>query len=191
MKRRDSVTIKEVAQRVSVAQATAARALGCFGRVDPVTRQRVLAAAEELGYHANALARSMVTRTTHTLGLVVADIENVFFARVARAVTDVARQRAYAVLLLNTDEDLTREREAVRVLSEKRVDGLIVVPSSSTEGHISCPCCGAKSPSSYWVAPSCPTPWIRSWSTTSARRAAPCATSQGWGIGGLPWSRRR
>ncbi len=134
MKRNEPVTIKDVARRAAVGQATAARALGAYGRVNAATRERVLAAAEELGYHTNALARSMVTRTTHTVGLVVADIENLFFARVARAVTDVARQRGYAVLLLNTDEDLDREREAVRVLAEQRVDGLIVVPASDSDG---------------------------------------------------------
>lgn len=134
MKRDESVTIKDVARRAGVAQATAARALGSYGRINAATRERVLAAAEELGYRTNALARSMVTRTTQTLGLVVADIENLFFARIARAVTDVARQRGYAVLLLNTDEDLDRERDAVRVLAEQRVAGLIVVPASSTDG---------------------------------------------------------
>lgn len=134
MKRNEPVTIKDVARRAAVGQATAARALGAYGRVNAATRERVLAAAEELGYHTNALARSMVTRTTHTVGLVVADIENLFFARVARGVTDIARQRGYAVLLLNTDEDLDREREAVRVLAEQRVDGLIVVPASESDG---------------------------------------------------------
>jgi LacI family transcriptional regulator len=73
-----------------------------------------------------------VTRTTHSLGLVVSDIQNRFFARLARAVADVARQRGYSLILANSDEDLGYEREAVRVLAEKRVDGLIVVPASNT-----------------------------------------------------------
>jgi LacI family transcriptional regulator, galactose operon repressor len=132
MKRRNSVTIKDVARLAGVAQVTAARTLGGYGLVSAKSRQRVLAAAEQLGYYADAVARSMVTRTTQTLGLVVSDIQNIFFAGLARAVADVARQRGYALVLANTDEDLDREREAVRVLAEKRVDGLIVVPASGT-----------------------------------------------------------
>jgi LacI family transcriptional regulator len=133
-KQNASITIRDVAQRAGVSQATAARALGSYGRINAQTRDRVLAAAEALDYHTNALARSMVTGTTHTLGVVLADIENLFFARVARAVADVARQHGYTLLLANSDEDLEREQEAVRVLAQKRVDGLIVVPASSMEG---------------------------------------------------------
>ncbi len=137
VRRHVSVTLKDVARHANVGQATAARALGSYGRINPATRDRVLAAADELGYRTNALARSMVTRSTRTLGLVVSDIENFFFARIARAVTDVARAQGYDVLLLNTDENVEREIEAVRVLFEKRVDGIIVVPCSSTEsGHL-------------------------------------------------------
>ena len=133
MKRHESVTLRDVARHANVGQATAARALGSYGRINPATRERVLASAAELGYRTNALARSMVTRRTRTLGLVVSDIENLFFSRIARAVTDVARAHGYDVLLLNTDENVEREMEAVRVLFEKRVDGMIVVPCSSTE----------------------------------------------------------
>jgi len=130
VKRPKSVTIKEVAQLAGVAQVTAARTLGGYGHVSAENRRRVLAAAEQLGYYADGVARSMVTRTTHTLGLVISDIQNHFFAKIARAVADVARQRGYALVLANTDEDFDREQEATRVLAEKRVDGLIVVPAS-------------------------------------------------------------
>jgi len=134
VKHTTSITIKDVARRAGVGQATAARALGPYGRVSARTRERVLTAADALGYHPNGLARSMVIGTTNTLGLVLADIENLFFARVARAIADVARRQGYTLLLANSDEDLALEQEAVRVLVEKRVDGLIVVPASSTDG---------------------------------------------------------
>jgi LacI family transcriptional regulator len=134
VKRGEVVSIREVARQAGVSQATAARALGGYGRTSAATSARVLAAAAQLGYRPNELARSMVTKTTHTIGLVLADIQNPFFARIARAVADVARQRGYALLLANTDNDLIQEREAVRVLAAKQVDGLIVVPSSHTDG---------------------------------------------------------
>jgi LacI family transcriptional regulator len=73
----------------------------------------------------------MITGTTHTIGLVLADIENPFFARAARGVADVAHRAGYEVLLVNSDEDSLIERAATRTLFEKRVDGLIVAPASS------------------------------------------------------------
>lgn len=137
MTERTSITIKDVAQKAGVGQATAARALGGYGRINPATRKRVLVAAEQLGYQANALARSMVTRSTQTLGLVVTDIENAFFAHIARAVADIAHQHHYSVILMNTDENLRLEREAVHVLAAKQVDGLIVVPAThSDDAHL-------------------------------------------------------
>lgn len=132
VKRGESVSIREVARQAGVSQATAARALGGYGRTSAATSARVLAAAAQLGYHTNELARSMVTKTTNTIGLVLADIQHPFFARIAHAVADVARQRGYALLLANSDSELTQERETVRVLAAKRVDGLIVVPASRT-----------------------------------------------------------
>jgi LacI family transcriptional regulator len=123
-----------VAKAAGVSTATAARALGGYGAVSPAVRDRVAEAAERLGYRRNSLARSMITGTTHTIGLVVADIENPFFARAARGVADVAHAAGYEVLLVNSDEDPATERAAVRTLFEKRVDGLIIAPASTDVG---------------------------------------------------------
>jgi LacI family transcriptional regulator len=123
-----------VAKAAGVSTATAARALGGYGAVSPAVRDRVAEAAEQLGYRRNSLARSMITGTTHTIGLVVADIENPFFARAARGVADVAHAAGYEVLLVNSDEDPATERAAVRTLFEKRVDGLIIAPASTDVG---------------------------------------------------------
>ncbi|SCL17416.1 LacI family DNA-binding transcriptional regulator [Micromonospora inyonensis] len=126
-------TIPDVAKAAGVSTATAARALGGYGHVSERFRERVLAAAEELGYRPNALARSMITGRTQSLGLVVADIENPFFAAVTRAVGDAARVHGYEVLLANSDEDVATERSSVRLFLDKRVDGIIVAPASSTD----------------------------------------------------------
>lgn len=75
----------------------------------------------------------MITGTTHTVGLVVADIENPFFARAARGVADAAHAAGYEVLLANSDEDPATERAAVMTLSEKRIDGLILAPASNDD----------------------------------------------------------
>lgn len=112
--------------------AHAARALGGYGRVRESTRQRVLAAAEELAYRPNPVARSMVTGRTHTIGVVLADIENPFFARVVRSITDAARRNGLEVVLANTDEEVEAEMAAVGLLVDKMIDGLIIAPASPT-----------------------------------------------------------
>lgn len=119
-------TISEVAQAAGVGRATAARTLGGYGSVGAETRARVEAAAERLGYQTNELARSMSTGETKTLGVVVADIGNPFFAGVVRGISDYCDNRGYNIIVLSTDENLSKERAAVELLLNKRVDGLIV-----------------------------------------------------------------
>lgn len=136
--RQGIATIPDVARSAGVSTATAARALGGYGSVSQATRDRVAAVATELGYRANSLARSMITGSTHTLGVVLADIENPFFYRALRGITDTARGHGYDVLLTNTDEDLEAERKALAVLAERRVDGLILCPAEpEDQAHLS------------------------------------------------------
>ncbi|TLM70703.1 LacI family DNA-binding transcriptional regulator [Pseudarthrobacter sp. NamB4] len=135
--RRRDVTVADVAKAAQVSKAQAARALGNYGAVSEDVRERVLAAAEELSYRPNELARSMNTGKSHTIGVVVGDIENPHFGLATRGITDIAKRAGYNVILVNTDEDRAAEVDAVRVLLDKRVDGLIVAPASSVNtGHL-------------------------------------------------------
>jgi LacI family transcriptional regulator len=126
-------TIADVARAAGVSRATAARVLGAYGYAGAEVRQRVLSAAKELAYQPNELARSMATGRSKTIGIVVADIENLYFARAIRSITDAARVKGFGIILANTDEDINLERDAVRMLLANRVDGLIVAPTSSIE----------------------------------------------------------
>ncbi|RWI48070.1 MAG: LacI family transcriptional regulator [Mesorhizobium sp.] len=126
-------TIDDVAQAAGVSRATAARVLGNYGYVGADTRKRVFDAAKKLSYQPNQLARSMATGRSKTIGVVIADIENLYFARAIRAITDTASAKGFAVILATTDEDIALERDAIRVLLSKRVDGLIVAPTSSID----------------------------------------------------------
>lgn len=126
----DHATLNDVAQAAGVSRATAARALGGYGSVSALARERVLAAAAQLRYRANTLARSMITGTTGTIGVIVADIELAFFAHAVRGIADAAAAEGFEVILANSDEDEVKERAALGVLLEKRVDGLIVAPAS-------------------------------------------------------------
>ncbi|MDQ1082234.1 MULTISPECIES: LacI family DNA-binding transcriptional regulator [Microbacterium] len=130
---RREVTVADVAGAAGVAKATAARALGDYGAVSDSVRDRVLAAADRLGYRPNALARTMSTGRSNTLGIVVGDIENPFFAQATRGASDVASAAGLDFILSNSDEDPVVEAQAIAVQLAKRVDGLLLAPASSVD----------------------------------------------------------
>jgi LacI family transcriptional regulator len=127
------VTIRDVARRANVSQATAARAMGGYGYVSDDRRRRVEQAAQELGYRPNSIARALVSGTTKTIGLVVGDIENPFFATLARGVADVVEAEGYTLLLANSDENAEREHHAVEAFRTRLVDGVIIAPVSGSD----------------------------------------------------------
>lgn len=131
-RRKASSTALDVARLAGVAPATAARVLGGYGSASADVRERVLRAAATLKYRPNRLAQSMVTGTTQTIGVVIADIENPFFALAVRGISDAINAvGSFDVILANSDEDVAKERAAVRTMLEKQVDGLIVAPASA------------------------------------------------------------
>jgi DNA-binding LacI/PurR family transcriptional regulator len=93
------------------------------------TRQKVLEAIEALNYQPSAIARSLATNATQTIGLVIADITNPFFTAVAHGVESEIAQHGYHIIFCNTDEDPTREEEYLRLLAARQIDGLIIAPT--------------------------------------------------------------
>jgi LacI family transcriptional regulator len=130
-KRFMKVTIKDVAKKAGVSPATVSRVVGGYGYVSQATRRKVLAQVEALGYLPDVVARSLVTKSTRTIGLVVTDITNPFFAQLARGVENITWQNKYTLILANTDEEVDREKAIIKAMLEKRVDAFIVVPASS------------------------------------------------------------
>jgi LacI family transcriptional regulator len=132
-----SVTITDVAKRAGVSNATASRVLGGYGYVSREKRERVLQAAKELDYQPHLIAKSMVTGRTKTVGLVVGDIENPFFAALARAMNQVLLPEGYALVAYTTNENLEEEKRAIQVLSSRQVDAMVIAPTSFRErSHI-------------------------------------------------------
>lgn len=129
-------TIKDVAKEAGVSVATVSRTLNRSDRVSSEVRDRVVAAVESLGYRPNAIARSLKSRNTRTLGLVIPNVTNPFFTQMARVVEDAARERGYSLIFGNTDEDPEKEAEYLEVLLEKQVDGLIVSPARSASPQL-------------------------------------------------------
>ncbi|GGR26049.1 LacI family DNA-binding transcriptional regulator [Deinococcus ruber] len=130
------IGLEEVAKLARVSPATASRALHRPELVALRTRERVEQAALELGYRPNVLARSLRTRGSRTLGLIVTDILNPFHATLAKGVQDAAEAQGYTVLMFNSDEQPDKERRALETLQGHLPQGLIVVPTSQTGDNL-------------------------------------------------------
>lgn len=124
------VTLRDVAQRAGVSAMTVSRVVNGSGSVDADTQRRVEEAILALDYIPNRLARSLVSQQTHTIGLIVPDVVNPFFAPVVRGAETTARKAGYRVLLCNSEGDLRLEREYIEDLVAHRVEGLLLAPAS-------------------------------------------------------------
>lgn len=133
-------TLADVARRAGVALSTVSAVLNnrpdCF--VSEETRRRVLKAAEELGYRPNYLARSLARGKTETLGLVIYEVTNPYFAQIADEVEQAARSAGYQLLLCtNRDDPEFSDRANLELLYHRRVDGMLVWASRySPDGYI-------------------------------------------------------
>ncbi|MEJ2707898.1 MAG: LacI family DNA-binding transcriptional regulator [Anaerolineales bacterium] len=126
-------SIKDVAEAAGVSTATVSRVLSNKPHVSDELRQRVLLAVERLDYRPNLIARSLRTRQSDTIGLVVADIRNPYFTAVSRAVEDMAYEQGISVYLCNTDEDPHKEALYLQVLRKENVAGIIFSPTRKSE----------------------------------------------------------
>ena len=131
-----AVTRKDVAALAGTSPAVVSYVLNGGPRsVSPKTRERVLAAVAQLGYRPNRVARSLRMNRTTTLGLVVPDNSNPFFAELARAVEEAAFAKGYTLLMGNAVDDEDRQTNYVRTFLDRQVDGLLLIPS---HGSVAC-----------------------------------------------------
>jgi LacI family transcriptional regulator len=120
-------TISEVAQKAGVSPTTVSHVINKTRFVSDEKRERVEQAIAEMNYRPNALARSLRNGTTRSLGLILPDSANPFFAEVARSIENAAFGAGYSVILCNSENDLKKETLYLDVLSKKQVDGVIFV----------------------------------------------------------------
>jgi LacI family transcriptional regulator len=129
-------TIHDVAKKAGVAPITVSRVINDSGYVSEAMRERVDAAIEELGYVPNVLARSLKSKRTNTIALIFTDITNPFFNILARGVEDTAHASGFNVFFCNTDEDQEKENTYIKLVLQKQVDGILLVPASIDSSSI-------------------------------------------------------
>ena len=128
-----ATSIKDVAKEAGVSIATVSRVLNDIDVVNEDTKKKVVEAIKKLSYRPNIVARSLKTQRTKTIGILLPDISNQFYPEIVRGAEDVSNIYDYNIILCNSDLDIEKEKEYLRVLSEKMVDGVIYMSSSLNE----------------------------------------------------------
>jgi LacI family transcriptional regulator len=126
------VVIREVARLAGVSLGTVSRVINGHPTVAPDIRKRVQAAIDKLGFRPNRVARSLRSQQSHTFGLVIPDVTNPFFAELVKSLDQSASEVGYNIILGNAEESPTVEKQYIQMLSDRQVDGLLVVPSVGT-----------------------------------------------------------
>jgi LacI family transcriptional regulator len=129
-------TLRDVAREARVSIKTASRVVNGEPAVSQATAARVREAVARLGYRPNQLARSLQGRRSRTIAVMIADISNPFYAGCVKAVEEVARRHGYAVILCASDENEELQREYVGLLTQRRIDGLLLVPAAGEQRYL-------------------------------------------------------
>jgi LacI family transcriptional regulator len=131
-----NITIYDVAREANVSMATVSRVVNGNPNVKPVTRKKVLDVIDRLGYRPNAVARGLASKKTTTVGVIIPDISNIFFAELARGIEDIATMYKYNIILSNSDQNKDKELHLLNTMLGKQVDGLVFMGGNITAEHV-------------------------------------------------------
>lgn len=136
---RNSITIKDISREASVSTTTVSRVLNGLSRqyrISEETEQQVMKIAQEHNYRPNHTAVSLRLKKSNLIGLVVPDLSNPFFSNIASVVTHELRKSGYSVILTDCGDDENTEIEVVNLMNDRRIDGLLVMPSGKQADHL-------------------------------------------------------
>ena len=131
-----NITIYDVAREANVSMATVSRVVNGNPNVKPTTRKKVLEVIDRLGYRPNAVARGLASKKTTTVGVIIPDISNIFFAELARGIEDIATMYKYNIILSNSDQNIDKEFHLLNTMLGKQVDGLVFMGGNITNEHV-------------------------------------------------------
>jgi len=130
------VTIKEVAMEAGVSTATVSRVLNSSGFVSDEIKDRVQFAIQKLNYQPNAIARSLKSERTTTIGVVIPDISNPYYMQISKGIEDVVQQKGYNLIFGSSDENPKKEAKLLQLLHEQRVSAIVLATASGNESLI-------------------------------------------------------
>ncbi|MEJ6400429.1 catabolite control protein A [Nicoliella lavandulae] len=129
---KQTVTIYDVAREAHVSMATVSRVVNGNNNVREKTRNKVLSVIQKLNYHPNAVARGLASKKTTTVGVIIPDVSNVYFAELARGIDDIAAMYSYNIILANSDGNQDKELKVFNNLMSKQVDGIVFMGKDVT-----------------------------------------------------------
>ena len=178
------VTLADIAREAGTSASTASRALSGRGYVSAAARDRLTAVAERLGYVPNASARTLKQRTSRVVGVVVSDLRNQFYARLAAGIEQTLREADYRTMILADNNESAEEAAGARAFLAMRAPGVIMTPVGSDAAEL----LAAHGIAVVEVERS---PATRSCSTTSAARGTrpPTCWASATAASGCSWSR--
>ena len=128
-------TLKDIAERVGVSITTVSRVLNGKGSISQETKDKVFQVMQELDYHPNEMARSLVNRNSHLIGLIVPYIDHAFFSTLTAGIEDACSQEGYKLFLCTSGGNRDREREQFAALQANNVAGVLVCSRDSRDGE--------------------------------------------------------
>lgn len=132
-------SLKDIANLLNMSKTTVSFVLNGKGnqmKISQSTQEKVLEAAKRLNYQPNQLARSLSSGKTNTIGLVIPNIGDIFYAEIARAMEKKAHKQGYNIMYCSSDEDPEREKQLINMLKARQVDGLIIAPTKLDKTEI-------------------------------------------------------
>lgn len=127
------MNIKELAKKLGVSTATISRVINNSGYVSEATRRLVMEGIKKYNYIPNAIARSLSTKDSRSVGVIIPDIENEFFSSVIRGISSVAEKEGYNIHFMGSDENEEKEHQFLDIVERQRLDGVIITPVSETD----------------------------------------------------------
>ena len=131
--------IKELAAHLAISVTTVSRVLNGKAdayRISPATTEKVINAAREFNYYPNRIARGLRLEKTETLGLIIPDIANPFFASIAKTIELESRRQGYSIILCDSMDNVQTEKELLNLLGSRKVDGIVLAPVGQSYDHI-------------------------------------------------------
>ncbi|MGH4122514.1 MAG: LacI family DNA-binding transcriptional regulator [Clostridium sp.] len=133
----NNVTMKDIAEMAGVSKATVSMVMNKKdSSISEVTRKKILRIAKEMSYIPNSIARSLSTKKSGTIGIILPDITNPFFSEMVRAIEDEAERLEYNLIICNTDNDIEKEQKYIELLISKLIDGIIFMSGGKSNESI-------------------------------------------------------
>jgi len=123
-----NIRLKDIAKKLNISESTVSRALSGHPKISKETKEKISKLAKNLNYRPNLIAKSLKTKKTKTIGLIISDITNPFYPEIVKGCEDIANNNDLNIILCNSDYNTEKEKKYLNILLSKKVDGILITP---------------------------------------------------------------